>query len=115
MNPETVPVRTTEDWERETVDGELRVTIQRPQQPQNRLDRALFRLVGGPSERELDLDAVGSVVWLNCDGTTTVPELGHVLDESFSDERVAPIDETLSYFLAQLAELELIRYERYEC
>lgn len=111
MTPETtVPVRTTDHWERRTEDGETRVTIHRPQEPRNRLDGALMRLFGGPTDRELDLDAVGSLVWLHCDGETTVAGIEKRLAEEFPEDRIAPVEETLAYFLAQLAELGVLRY-----
>lgn len=106
-----VPVRTTEDWYCECIDGARQVTIQRPRCPRNRLDRFLFKLFDTPTERELELDTVGSVVWIHCDGSTTIENIANTLDETFSTERINPIYETLRYFLMQLSELDLIRYE----
>ncbi|EMA46515.1 PqqD family protein [Halococcus saccharolyticus] len=104
------PIRTTEDWDCERVDGSRKVTIQRPRQPRNRLDEFLFDLFDTPTERELELDAVGSVVWCHCDGDTTMAELADELAATVPEERIEPVGDTLSYFLAQLAELNLIRY-----
>ncbi|EMA49722.1 PqqD family protein [Halococcus thailandensis] len=104
------PVRTTEDWDCERVDGDPNVTIQRPRRPRNRIDEFLFDLFDTPTERELELDAVGSIVWRHCDGETTTAAIADELAARVPDERIEPVDETLSYFLAQLAELDLIRY-----
>jgi hypothetical protein len=110
-DPTAIPIRTTEAWDSKRVDGTRQVTIQRPQQARNRLDQFLFELFDTPTDRELELDAVGSVVWLECDGTTPINELAAELDARFPDERIEPVAETLIYFLAELAELGLIRYE----
>ena len=106
-----VPMRTTADWDCERVDGTRRVTIIRERETRNRLDRFLFELFDTPTERELEFDAVGSAVWLGCDGETTVGELADDLATEFPSERIEPVDQTLSYFLAELSELDLIRCE----
>lgn len=108
--PTAVPIWTTDDWHCERVEGTRKVTIRRLRQPRNRLDRVLFDLFDTPTERELELDTVGSTVWLHCDGEMTVAEIARELDANFPAERIEPVAETLSYFLAQLAELGLIRY-----
>lgn len=59
----------------------------------------------------LKLNAVGIVVWLQCDGSTTVEEIANELDATFPTERIEPVAETSPYFLTQLTELGLIRYE----
>lgn len=109
-----LPVRTTADWDCERVDGTRRVTIVRDRETRNRLDRFLFDLFDTPTERELELDAVGSAVWVGCDGETTVDELVDDLASEFPGERIEPVDQTLTYFLAELSELDLIRYEKSE-
>lgn len=106
-----IPIRTTEDWHCEQSQGKRQVTIQRRRRARNRLDRFLFNLFDTPTDRELELDAVGTAVWLLCDGETTVEEIANELDATFPSERIEPIDETLLYFLTQLTELGLIRYE----
>ncbi|RRJ31450.1 PqqD family protein [Halocatena pleomorpha] len=110
-DPTAVPIRTTDDWHCEQIDGTPHVTIQRPRRVRNRLDRFLFKLFDTPTDRELELDAVGSAVWLECDGSTTTEEIANELKATFAPERVDPVSETLPYFLTQLSEFELIRYE----
>ena len=81
-------IRTTEDWNCEHVDGDPSVTIQRPRRPRNRIDRLLLDLFDTPTERELELDSVGSVVWCHCDGETTVAELADELSATVPEERI---------------------------
>src|SRR5699024_1367058 len=81
-----VPMRTTAAWDCERVDGTRRVTIIRERETRNRLDRFLFELFDTPTERELEFDAVGSAVWLGCDGETTVGELADDLATEFPSE-----------------------------
>ncbi len=108
-DPTAVPVRTTDNWHCEQIEGTPQVTIQRPRRVRNRLDQLLFKLFDTP-QTELELDAVGSVVWLQCDGATTAEEIANELDATFAPERIDPVSETLPYFLRQLSELGLIRY-----
>lgn len=119
-DPSVRPVRTTDRWREEPIaddsggasdaDGpDRRVVVTRRREPHNRLDAVLFRLFDTPRERDLRLDPVGSEVWRRCDGDHTVAEIEAALDERFSDERIAPVGETLSYFLTQLSELGLVR------
>ncbi len=119
-DPSLRPVRTTDRWREEPItdddsgersagDPDSRVVITRRREPRNRLDAFLFRLFDTPRERDLRLDPVGSEVWRRCDGDHTVAGIEAALDERFSDERVAPVEETLSYFLTQLSELGLVR------
>lgn len=49
----------------------------------------------------LKLDAVGSFVWLRCDGDTTVAALGEAMVEEFG-AKVEPVEERLTKFLGQL-------------
>ena len=49
----------------------------------------------------LKLDAVGSFVWLHCDGEKTVAELGDAMADEFG-KKVDPVEERLTLFLGQL-------------
>lgn len=113
-DPTALPVRTTDDWECEDVDGVQQVSIQRPRHARNRVDGFFMELFDTPTDRELDLDAVGSTVWLHCDGSTMVEEIASQLDATFPTDRIEPVAETLSYFLQQLAKLGLVRFKTLE-
>lgn len=69
------------------------------------LDRALrpFRL----ADHRLRLDGPGSLVWELSDGMHTVREIGRALDARFGDG-VAPVEERLPRFLADLARRRLV-------
>ncbi|QLG47578.1 PqqD family protein [Natrinema halophilum] len=109
--PTAVPKRTVSEWTEISVDGELRVMITWTKSPRNRLDRFLFTLFGTNREHELTLDAVGSTVWRQCDGTHTASEIASILAGTYDAERVEPVEETLAYFLMQLEERDLIRFD----
>ncbi|ELY74587.1 PqqD family peptide modification chaperone [Natrinema pallidum] len=109
--PTAVPKRVADDWRETTVDGDSRVTIVRSRPPRNRLDEFLFDLFGTSRERELTLDAVGTTVWRHCDGDHTVAEIAAAVADAHDGDRVEPVDETLSHFLMQLAERDLIRFD----
>ncbi|NKE37072.1 PqqD family protein [Natronococcus sp. JC468] len=109
--PSAVPRRDDDDWRETTVDGESRVEITWTKTPRNRLDRFLFDLFGTSRERELTLDSVGATVWRHCDGDHTISEIAAIVADAHDADRVEPVDETLAYFLMQLEERGLIRFE----
>lgn len=57
----------------------------------------------------LNLDAVGSFVWLRCDGQTPVSTLGEALASEFG-EKVEPVEERLTTFLVQLHRGKVIEF-----
>lgn len=109
--PTAVPIRTTDEWTVTQTDDAVQVTITRTVSPRNRVDRFLFDLFGADRDRELVLDAVGATVWQACDGSHTVSDVASIVAQEHDSERVAPVDETLSHFLMQLTEKELLRFE----
>ncbi len=50
---------------------------------------------------KVKLDTLGSFVWLNCDGQTTVRELAEKLKKQFGDA-AEPADERVARFIQQL-------------
>lgn len=50
---------------------------------------------------KIKLDDLGSVVWQNCNGQTTVEEIGRILAETFGPD-IEPIYDRLSKFIIQL-------------
>ena len=109
------PTRHALDWyEREEYDerGEPLVTVLKEREPHNRLDKLLFKVFNTPRKRELDLDPIGSVIWRHCDGNHSVAELADLIESRFPTDRIEPVEETLTYFLSQLSELDLIQFSR---
>ncbi len=64
----------------------------------------------GVTERRVNLDAKGSLVWSLCDGAHSVEEIGRALADRFG-EAVNPVEERLPRFLVQLARHEMIALE----
>ena len=64
----------------------------------------------GLTERRVNLDAQGSLVWSLCDGAHSVEEIGCALADRFG-EAVKPVEERLPRFLSQLAQHEMIALE----
>ena len=55
-----------------------------------------------------DMDAVGSTVWLNCDGTKTVEDILNILKKKFPDQK--NIDQRLFLFIQQMGQLHYLIY-----
>jgi len=86
------------EWEIEA--GTKRVVILRPKYiypPVRRLVEPFLK----NKVFKIKLDDLGSVVWQNCDGQTTVERIGQTLAETFGPE-IEPIYERLSKFILQL-------------
>lgn len=92
-----VPVRKME-WEVNEETG--RVVILRPKfiHP---LARKLFEPFFSSKYFKIKLDDLGTVVWQNCDGNTTVRRIGEILGETFGPD-IEPIYERLGKFIFQL-------------
>jgi hypothetical protein len=55
-----------------------------------------------------NLDALGSVIWKQCDGTKTVQQILEVVSKEFPDEK--NLDQRLFLFLQQLKALNYLTY-----
>jgi len=58
---------------------------------------------------KVDLDEIGSEVWLLCDGKRNIKEIGERLKEKFA-ERIEPCYERLSIFFKQLENARFIEF-----
>jgi len=58
---------------------------------------------------KVDLDEIGSEVWLLCDGKRNIKEIGERLKEKFA-ERIEPCYERLSLFFKQLENARFIEF-----
>ncbi len=54
------------------------------------------------------MDKIGTIVWENCDGKTTIEEIHEKLKKEFPDEE--KIEERLFFFLYQMHKLNYIDY-----
>lgn len=60
-------------------------------------------------DMKLNLDEIGSAVWLLMDGKKKVKEIALELSQKFGD-KIQPVDERLTKFLTQLYEQRLITF-----
>lgn len=113
MSRPTKPITTPTDWgtfrpvrarphEQRGEDGAGRplVSLLLPRFRARFLQRLATRMNLQPFR--LKLDAVGSFVWLHCDGDKTVAELGDAMVAEFG-AKVEPVEERLTKFLSQLS------------
>ncbi len=84
-----------------------RVVVLRPRFLRGLLARWLQPLLRRPYFR-VHLDAVGSFVWLRCDGSTPVGQIAQAMEEHFG-KQVAPAVDRLALFLRQLEQGQMIR------
>lgn len=61
-------------------------------------------------DMKLNLDEIGSAVWLMMDGKKKVKEIAVELSQKFGD-KIQPVDERLTKFLTQLYEQRLIIFD----
>jgi hypothetical protein len=61
-------------------------------------------------DMKLNLDEIGSAVWLLIDGKKKVKEIALELSQKFGD-KIQPVDERLTKFLTQLYEQRLITFD----
>lgn len=100
-----VPVR-QQDWE---LTPENRVEILVPKFTNRYLRAWLQPRLRYPYIR-VKLDEIGSEVWRNCDGCTTVAKIGSILQERFGD-KIEPVYDRLAAFLRQSVRSELMSLE----
>jgi len=99
-----VPVRANYDW---TVDEQGLVHIEVPKFQSN-IGKKLCRLLRRKETFTADMDRLGSIVWLHCDGKKNVNDILQVLREECSDEK--DLDQRLFLFLRQMNNLNYILY-----
>jgi hypothetical protein len=99
-----IPVRANYEW---SVDEEGLVHIKVPKFQSN-LGKKLCRLVRRKETFTADMDRLGSLVWLHCDGKNNVEDILQVLEKEYSDEK--DLDQRLFLFLQQMKNLNYISY-----
>ena len=85
-----------------------RVSVLVPRFRHPRLRRWCERLRLPPYR--VHLDDVGSFVWLHCDGSVPMEEIGQRLSEAFG-ERVQPVEQRLATFFQQLQRAGMVSLE----
>ena len=75
---------------------------------QSNFGKSFCKLVKKDTNFTAKMDELGTVVWENCDGKTTVEEILKRLKKEFPDEE--KLDERLFYFLYQMNKLDYIEY-----
>jgi hypothetical protein len=58
---------------------------------------------------KINLDKIGSLFWVNCDGTRTVKEIANRMKAALGDE-VEPLYERITLFLQSLEKNKFIRF-----
>lgn len=84
-------------------EGNLTLIINR----QSWIDRLFQKLFKTPKQTTLDLDKIGSFVWLQCDGKQNIRQIAKKLERKFPKE-AAPIYERLITFIRLLKKNGLI-------
>jgi hypothetical protein len=99
-----IPIRTRE-W---TVADNGSVAVLVPRYGRSGLGRWLAGRIGRPNI-PVNLDEIGSAVWLACDGSTTVGEIMRRLEARFG-ARVDPVRPRVAGFFKELERGGLIRW-----
>ncbi|HVO76412.1 MAG TPA: PqqD family protein, partial [Candidatus Bathyarchaeia archaeon] len=79
----------------------------------NRIMKHLFLPRHKSPNIKIQLDEIGSEVWLFCDGKRTVGEIAELAKEKFQ-ERIEPCHERLGVFFRQLERARFIAYVNLE-
>ena len=72
----------------------------RPRLGTSRFGRKIARFLGDPYYR-IRLDDVGTLVWKECDGHTSLADIAMRMRQCFGD-RVEPVDERLGQFIRKM-------------
>jgi hypothetical protein len=98
------PFRAEYEW---TVDDEGLVHIMVPKF-HGKWGKRLCRVLRRKETFTADMDKLGSIVWMHCDGKNTVEDILNILKEKYGDEE--DIDQRLFLFLQQMKNLNYIFY-----
>jgi hypothetical protein len=100
------PIR-LKDWEENKNTG--KITIIKPKFEGHFSKKFLEPFFKSKNFR-INLDELGTEVWINCDGKTTVEELGNILGKKFGSE-IEPIYDLLIKFILELKRSKFIKLE----
>ena len=102
---ELIPERTHE-WIT-TDEGKVKILV--PKYGKNAVGAWLARHLQQPYIY-IQLDHIGSEVWLACDGNSTVNQIGRQLQQKFG-EAIEPVYDRLGLFFKQLEQNKFIRWK----
>lgn len=75
------------------------------------LEKIVRKLFFTPDKYKVDLDEIGSFVWLHIDGKKTIYEIGQLMKDQFRDE-AEPLYERLIQFMNTLNNNKFIEFLR---
>lgn len=99
-----IPVRADYEW---TVDEDGLVHIVVPKF-HGKWGKRFCRALRRKETFTADMDKLGSIVWMHCDGKNTVEDILNILKEKYGNEK--DIDQRLFLFLQQMKNLNYIFY-----
>ena len=99
-----VPRRLDFQWT-EDEDGLVHITVPKFESD---IGKKFCKLLKKDQEITADMDALGSLVWKQCDGTKTVADILKILEGEFSDQK--GLDQRLFLFIQQMGQLHYIIY-----
>lgn len=100
------PVR-LQNWESNKNNGRIVIIKSKYE---NRILKKLFEPFLHSKFIRINLDDLGSEVWINCDGHTSVQEIGEILGGKYGPQ-IEPIYERLIQFILELKRSKFIRLE----
>lgn len=92
------------DWE-ERDDGNIQLIVPR----ESFFDKIAIKLFFAPDKFKIDLDEMGSFIWNNIDGKTSVYQIGELVKGRFGEE-AEPLYERLIYYLNILRNNNFIKF-----
>ena len=75
------------------------------------IEKFIGWLVKKPRKSDMELDEIGSTVWMNIDGKNTVYDLGKILEKKFG-EKCQPVNDRLILYIRFLNRKNWISFER---
>lgn len=70
------------------------------------IERLFFKKVSSKPYK-IDLDDIGSFIWLLCDGEKNIAEITEIAEDKF-DEKISPAKERVELFMKQMNKNKLI-------
>lgn len=98
------PQRKPFEWDK-NADGTITLKVPKFKRE---IGKKLCKLIRRKPYFSANLDDIGSFVWKNCDGSTTVKEILDELEKKFPNEE--KLDKRLIHFLSQMKKLGYIHY-----
>ena len=99
-----IPIRVGYEW---TVDDEGLVHITVPKF-QGKWGKRMCRVLRRTETFTADMDRLGSIVWLQCDGKNTVKDILEEVKKEYTDEN--ELDQRLFLFLQQMRNLNYLLF-----